>query len=213
MTIASAVTSPLMPIRAGVPAPCLHRSRWRSTTASGELSGSACDPGRDPYRRSVSTDGQLGGPDLRAWSRGVGVPGQTCLSPVSRTHYLPKETLMAWSADRPSPHNQARPPDWKQRRAAVIARDGGQCHVCGGLGADQADHVMPVHKAGHTTCPTCEPSTASHALPRRTPKRHRQHDGSTARSENPSVTLACWGEGTRTHPRHRRPAPAGTSAL
>jgi 5-methylcytosine-specific restriction protein A len=55
---------------------------------------------------------------------------------------------MAWSADRPSPHNQARPPDWKQRRAAVIARDGGQCHVCGGLGADQADHVMPVSQGG-----------------------------------------------------------------
>jgi 5-methylcytosine-specific restriction enzyme A len=55
---------------------------------------------------------------------------------------------MAWSADRPSPRNATRPPDWKRRRAAAIQRDGGQCYVCGGLGADEADHVTPISQGG-----------------------------------------------------------------
>ncbi len=55
---------------------------------------------------------------------------------------------MAWDKHQPSPHNQARPTDWKQRRAAAIRRDGGQCYICGGLGADQVDHITPVSQGG-----------------------------------------------------------------
>jgi 5-methylcytosine-specific restriction endonuclease McrA len=55
---------------------------------------------------------------------------------------------MAWSSDRPSPRNASRPSDWKERKAAVLKRDSGQCYLCGGLGADQADHIVPVAQGG-----------------------------------------------------------------
>jgi 5-methylcytosine-specific restriction protein A len=35
----------------------------------------------------------------------------------------------------------------KQRRI-ILARDRGICHVCGGLGADEADHVIPLAEGG-----------------------------------------------------------------
>lgn len=37
---------------------------------------------------------------------------------------------------------------WRRLRAAVLARDKGRCHYCGGLGADSADHVMPRARGG-----------------------------------------------------------------
>lgn len=37
----------------------------------------------------------------------------------------------------------------EQRRAAnVIARDGGVCHLCGLMGADQADHILALAEGG-----------------------------------------------------------------
>ncbi|OPC84232.1 hypothetical protein B4N89_27825 [Embleya scabrispora] len=35
------------------------------------------------------------------------------------------------------------PTDWAARCAAVYARDGHTCHVCGRDGADQIDHIRP----------------------------------------------------------------------
>lgn len=39
---------------------------------------------------------------------------------------------------------------WEEQRRAkrVIARDHGQCYVCGLLGADQADHVLALSAGG-----------------------------------------------------------------
>lgn len=39
---------------------------------------------------------------------------------------------------------------WEEQRRAkrVIARDGTRCHVCGLLGADEADHVIPLEQGG-----------------------------------------------------------------
>jgi 5-methylcytosine-specific restriction endonuclease McrA len=52
---------------------------------------------------------------------------------------------------------------WTRVKARVIRRDGGICHLCGGTGADTADHLTPVSLGGplyamtnlaaaHTTC-------------------------------------------------------------
>lgn len=48
------------------------------------------------------------------------------------------------SSDRPFERSTRKgrlPDDWDERRAAVFARDGRICHVCGQPGANQVDHV------------------------------------------------------------------------
>ncbi len=58
------------------------------------------------------------------------------------------------------------PGDWRRRRAAVLADHGGRCHLCGHLGAEQVDHVVPRSQGGtddltnlapahDQPCPTC----------------------------------------------------------
>jgi 5-methylcytosine-specific restriction endonuclease McrA len=37
---------------------------------------------------------------------------------------------------------------WRRVRAAVIARDGGVCWLCGGLGADSVDHLVQLSRGG-----------------------------------------------------------------
>lgn len=44
------------------------------------------------------------------------------------------------------PKRTGRP--WSRVKAAVIRRDGGRCHLCGELGADTADHLVPVSHGG-----------------------------------------------------------------
>ena len=39
------------------------------------------------------------------------------------------------------PKRTGRP--WQRRKAAVIRRDHGICHICGAPGADSADHLVP----------------------------------------------------------------------
>jgi 5-methylcytosine-specific restriction enzyme A len=45
-----------------------------------------------------------------------------------------------WSS---SERRQRLPPDWFKRRARVLRRDQGICHVCHRPGADSVDHVRP----------------------------------------------------------------------
>lgn len=68
---------------------------------------------------------------------------------------------MTWSRSK---HTQ--PPDWRRRKAAVLAAHAHLCHVCRHGGAEQVDHVLnqarggsdhpdnlaPIHQA---PCPTC----------------------------------------------------------
>jgi 5-methylcytosine-specific restriction protein A len=42
---------------------------------------------------------------------------------------------------------------WKRVRAYVLARDHYTCWLCGRIGADTADHVIPLSKGGHPTDP------------------------------------------------------------
>ncbi|MGI9079737.1 MAG: HNH endonuclease [Acidimicrobiales bacterium] len=34
------------------------------------------------------------------------------------------------------------PRDWAKRRARILERDAGRCHVCKGFGADAVDHLV-----------------------------------------------------------------------
>ena len=47
---------------------------------------------------------------------------------------------MAWSG---SSRRKRLPADWPKRRAQVLKRDNGICHVCRGPGADAVDHIIP----------------------------------------------------------------------
>ncbi len=46
------------------------------------------------------------------------------------------------------PKRTGRP--WSRIKAQVIRRDGGRCHLCFDLGADTADHLIPVAHGGPT---------------------------------------------------------------
>lgn len=45
-------------------------------------------------------------------------------------------------------HNESLPPNWARIRKQVLARDGNVCYICGGVGADSVDHVIPRWKGG-----------------------------------------------------------------
>lgn len=44
-------------------------------------------------------------------------------------------------------------PQWRALRRGVLIRDNYRCHICGQLGADQVDHLVPL-SAGGTDHPT-----------------------------------------------------------
>jgi 5-methylcytosine-specific restriction endonuclease McrA len=46
----------------------------------------------------------------------------------------------------PSPSRTGRP--WQRRKARIIRRDAGICHLCGLPGADTADHLIPYSHGG-----------------------------------------------------------------
>ncbi len=49
---------------------------------------------------------------------------------------------MSWSGKR------IVPTDWKSRKATVLRRDAGICHVCRQPGAAEVDHILPVAEGG-----------------------------------------------------------------
>ena len=49
---------------------------------------------------------------------------------------------MAWAGGYTSP------PGWKTTRKRILKRDAGICHICGGEGADQVDHLLNVAAGG-----------------------------------------------------------------
>lgn len=50
---------------------------------------------------------------------------------------------MTWLGD-PRTSNAA----WRRKRARILRRDRGVCHVCGKPGADEVDHLVPVAGGG-----------------------------------------------------------------
>jgi 5-methylcytosine-specific restriction endonuclease McrA len=40
---------------------------------------------------------------------------------------------------------------WQKIVALVVFRDGGRCWICGGWGANSADHIVPIAEGGHPT--------------------------------------------------------------
>jgi 5-methylcytosine-specific restriction enzyme A len=45
-------------------------------------------------------------------------------------------------------HRRITGPRWQHIVAMIVVRDGGICHICGGLGATSADHVVPLADGG-----------------------------------------------------------------
>jgi 5-methylcytosine-specific restriction endonuclease McrA len=45
-------------------------------------------------------------------------------------------------------HRRLGGPKWQAIVRAVVARDHGVCHLCGGLGATSADHLVPLADGG-----------------------------------------------------------------
>lgn len=73
---------------------------------------------------------------------------------VCSTHRCPNDAIRD---GRCATHQRKRPKrttvtvsGWEEQRRAkrVIARDGGRCYICGLLGADEADHVIPLGEGG-----------------------------------------------------------------
>lgn len=69
---------------------------------------------------------------------------------------------MVWQATS----HRVVPTDWKTRKALVLKRHAGICHVCGHGQAEQVDHLLNLARGGNhepanlapihgTHCPTC----------------------------------------------------------
>lgn len=63
-----------------------------------------------------------------------------CLNSATRMGRCDDHQRNGW-AERIEPRKNRLPPDWPTRRAIVLKRDHGICHICGAGGADQVDHV------------------------------------------------------------------------
>lgn len=81
---------------------------------------------------------------------------------VGRTYCREHDRVHRWGRES----HRVVPADWARRKATVMARDHGVCHVCGHGGATDCDHVVNVaaggtHDLGNLAlihaerCPTC----------------------------------------------------------
>lgn len=86
-----------------------------------------------------------------------------------------------WAADDGGNRAVRLPPDWPKRRAAVMKRDEGRCYICGGDGADQVDHVVPVAWGGTDDLINLRPV---HAKPCHEEKSKREAAEGRRRSQN-----------------------------
>lgn len=63
-------------------------------------------------------------------------PTRGCTELITHSHHCPDHTT-AWE----TPSGWRRPAGWQRIRETVLERDDYRCHVCGGPGADTADHL------------------------------------------------------------------------
>ena len=130
----------------------------------------------------------------------------------------------AWAS---STRKSRLPPNWPKIRAAILARDGGICHVCRLPGADQVDHVIAGddHRDENLAaihgypCHQRKSSAEGHAHRPKTKRPPEQHPGllRAGRAEHALVTLRvgfrpplCPAPGAGRCP--QRITPAGQSA-
>lgn len=77
-------------------------------------------------------------------------------------------------ANKAEPRKNRLPPDWSTRRALVLKRDGGICHICHQPGADQVDHIIagddhslenlaPIHEKTPPHCHRYKTAQEGHA--------------------------------------------------
>lgn len=99
----------------------------------------------------VSRSNRSRSPSSRLGSRSMARASQDCSHPACPlTQPCPIHAKRPWqgSTRREKTVSGSRQ---QARRRYVIARDNGRCHVCGGSGADEADHVIPLSAGGADT--------------------------------------------------------------
>ena len=85
---------------------------------------------------------------------------------ISDKPRCPEHRRKPWDGAR-----HGRGPGWTRRRARILARDQGICHVCGQPGADEVDHVIPLAEGGPDTDENC---AAIHGRPCHADKTQRE---------------------------------------
>lgn len=68
--------------------------------------------------------------------------GGTCTNMITHTPYCPDHTV-SWAV-RGRPSTWA----WRKQREHILERDSYHCHLCGGDGATQVDHIIALSQGG-----------------------------------------------------------------
>lgn len=89
---------------------------------------------------------------------------------------------MAWEGSK---RNTKNPPGWAETRARIFKRDGRRCYICGGVGADEIDHVLAIELGGGHEDSNL---AAIHSSPCH--KRKTAQDAAKARARRPRITMA-----------------------
>lgn len=66
----------------------------------------------------------------------------------SRESYCPDHKPKPWATSKRKDRLTVSGSAEQARRLRILQRDLGTCHVCGQLGADQVDHVVPLSEGG-----------------------------------------------------------------
>lgn len=93
---------------------------------------------------------------------------------------------MAWEGSK---RNTKNPPGWAKTRLRIFKRDGRRCYICGGVGADEIDHVIAIELASPGFDYHDDSNLrAVHARPCH--KRKTAQDAAKARAKRPRITRA-----------------------
>ena len=75
------------------------------------------------------------------------------------------------------------PKDWSVRRAYVIKRDKGVCYICGGKGADSADHIQPGNNHDYENLRACHQNVEPYCHRRKTSREANARKGVELKGE------------------------------
>jgi 5-methylcytosine-specific restriction protein A len=71
-----------------------------------------------------------------------------CVAKIASPTRLCPPCLRARDAARGTSTERGLGWSYQKKRPHILARDGGVCWICGGLGADSVDHVVPRARGG-----------------------------------------------------------------